>query len=131
MKCLLIKLKAKLLAGAVWPLILEKEGISVKCISMLLKHNGPFEIVSFAENRPPVYHTYLANRLYLTLPLDSIGSPAKAVEILVLTGSWGGGGGILLPNDDLPNSGLVLLSTIPVPPTDLRSAGNLDGSVLY
>ena len=33
-----------------------------------------------------------SNRLYLTLPLESIGSPAGPVDILVRTASWGGGG---------------------------------------
>lgn len=55
-----------------------------------------------------------ANRLYLTLPLESIGSPAGLVDILVRTASWGGGGsGVLLPNDDLPNNGVVTLATLP------------------
>ena len=49
-----------------------------------------------------------ADRLYLTLPLDLLGSPGTAVDILIRTASWGGGGsGILLPNDDLPNTTVV------------------------
>jgi hypothetical protein len=69
-----------------------------------------------------------ANRLYLTLPLESIGSPAGLVDILVRTASWGGGSGILLPNDDLPNSGVVILATIPgACPGDLDPDGDVDG----
>ncbi len=69
-----------------------------------------------------------ANRLYLTLPLESIGSPAGLVDILVHTASWGGGSGILLPNDDLPNSGVVTLTTIPgACPGDLDPDGDVDG----
>ena len=54
-----------------------------------------------------------SNRLYLTLPLESIGSPTGSVDILVRTASWGGGSGILLPNDDLPSSEVVTLATVP------------------
>ena len=47
----------------------------------------------------------LANRLYLTLPLESIGSPTGPVNILVRTASWAGAGSsLLLSNDDLPRT---------------------------
>jgi hypothetical protein len=72
-----------------------------------------------------------ANRLYLTLPLESIGLPAGPVDILVRTASWGGGGGILIPNDDLPNSGVMTLATIPgACPWGLDPDGDADGSDL-
>ena len=53
------------------------------------------------------------------------------MNILVRTASWGGGGGILLSNDDLPNSGVVTLATIPgACPGDLDPDGDVDGSDL-
>lgn len=70
----------------------------------------------------------LSNRLYMTLPIESIGSPVGPVDILVRTASWGGGGSIFLPNDDLPNSGVVTLVTIPGDcPGDLDPDGDVDG----
>jgi len=69
-----------------------------------------------------------ANRLYLTLPLESIGFPTGPVDILIKSASWGDGGGILLPNDDLPNSGVITLATIPdVLAGDLDFDGDVDG----
>ncbi|MDZ7581884.1 MAG: hypothetical protein U5R30_15195 [Deltaproteobacteria bacterium] len=69
-----------------------------------------------------------SNRLYLTLPLESIGSPAGPVDILVRTASWGGGGDILLSNDDLPNTGVITLATIQgTRPGDLDFDGDVDG----
>ena len=71
----------------------------------------------------------LANRLYLTLPLESIGSPAGPVNILVRTASWAGGGSsLLLANDDLPDSGVVTLATVPGGYAgDLDADGDVDG----
>lgn len=71
----------------------------------------------------------LANRLYLTLPLENIGSPTAPVDVIVRTASWGGGGSwILLPNDDLPDSGVVTLNTLPFGLLgDLDSDGDVDG----
>lgn len=64
----------------------------------------------------------------MTLPIESIGSPVGPVDILVRTASWGGGGSIFLPNDDLPNSGVVTLVTIPGDcPGDLDPDGDVDG----
>lgn len=72
-----------------------------------------------------------ANRLFLTLPLESIGSPAGLVDIFVRTASWGGGGGILLPNDDLPNSGVITVATTSgALPGDLDGDGDVDGKDL-
>ena len=69
-----------------------------------------------------------ANRLYLTLPLESIGSPIGPVNILVRTASWGGGGSILLPNDELPDSGVVTVATVPgVFAGDIDGDGDVDG----
>ena len=72
-----------------------------------------------------------SNRLFLTLPLESIGSPAGSVDILVRTASWSGGGGILLSNDDLPNSGVITLATATGGrPGDLDFDGDVDGGDL-
>ncbi len=70
-----------------------------------------------------------ANRLYLALPLESIGLPVGPVDILVRTASWAGpGSSILLPNDDLPDAGVVTLMTIPGGyPGDLDADGDVDG----
>jgi hypothetical protein len=68
-----------------------------------------------------------ADRLYLTLPLDLLGSPGTAVDILIRTASWGGGGsGILLPNDDLPNTTVV---NFPVQPDLIPGDFNGDNAV--
>jgi hypothetical protein len=71
----------------------------------------------------------LGNRLYLTLPLESIGSPIDPVNILVRTASWAGGGsGLLLSSDDLPDSGVVTVATIPgMLAGDLDGDGDVDG----
>jgi hypothetical protein len=63
--------------------------------------------------------------------LESIGSPAGSVDILVRTASWSGGGGILLSNDDLPNSGVITLATATGGrPGDLDFDGDVDGGDL-
>ena len=49
----------------------------------------------------------LANRLYVTLPIDCIGNPAGGVDLMLQTASWAGS--ILPPYDDLPNNGVVTL----------------------
>ena len=61
----------------------------------------------------------MANRLYVTLPFECIGNPTGQVDMLVETASWGGGQ-ILLPNDNLPDMGVITL------PAALLS-GDLDG----
>ncbi len=48
----------------------------------------------------------LADRIYITVPLESLGNPTGEAKLFVQTASWGGGP-ILLPNDDLPNNGLI------------------------
>jgi hypothetical protein len=70
-----------------------------------------------------------ANRLYLTAPLERLGLPNAPVDILVRTASWGGGGsGVLLPNDYLPNNGVVTLATLPSTYLgDLDADGDVDG----
>ncbi len=62
----------------------------------------------------------LANRLYVTIPFDCIGSPAATrVDMILETASWGGGP-ILLENDDIPNHGVITVPTT-------RLAGDFDG----
>jgi hypothetical protein len=51
-----------------------------------------------------------ANHLFLILPLESFGTPAGLVDTLRRTDCWDGGGGILLSNDDLPNSGVITVA---------------------
>ncbi len=70
----------------------------------------------------------LANRIYVTVPFECIGSPTGKVNILVHTASWGGGP-ILLPNDDLPNHGVITLSTT-ICHSDFNNDGDVDGSDL-
>jgi hypothetical protein len=69
-----------------------------------------------------------AKCLYLSLPLESIGFPTGPMDILIKSASWGGGGDILLSNDDLPNSGVITLATVPgVLAGDLDFDGDVDG----
>lgn len=70
----------------------------------------------------------LANRLYTTIPFDCIGNPQGPVDILVETASWGGGP-ILLPNDDVPDSGVITLNTVNLP-GDYDHDGDIDGKDL-
>ncbi len=67
----------------------------------------------------------LANRLYITIPLECIGNPSGSINYLVQTASWGGGP-ILLANDDMPNHGVI---TIPseVRPGDMDGDSDVDG----
>lgn len=67
----------------------------------------------------------LANRIYVTLPFECIGNPAGQVNMLVQTASWGGGP-ILLPNDDLPNHGVITMSAA-ILSGDFDQDGDVDG----
>jgi len=70
----------------------------------------------------------LANRIYVTIPFECIGNPAGQVNMLLETASWGGGP-ILLPNDDVPDHGVITLSTI-ILSGDFDQDGDVDGSDL-
>jgi hypothetical protein len=69
----------------------------------------------------------LANRLYVTIPLECIGSPAGEVDLMLLTAAWAGA--ILLPYDDLPNLGVVTLPSR-LCRADLDRDGDVDGADL-
>lgn len=69
----------------------------------------------------------LVNRLYATIPLESIGNPPGSVDVLVRTASWAGW--FLLPNDESPNSGVITLPT-GLHRSDLDSDGDVDGQDL-
>ncbi len=66
----------------------------------------------------------LANRLYITIPLDCIGSPGgTAVNMFLETASWGSET-ILLENDNIPDQGVIT-----TPTTGLAGDLNGDGDV--
>lgn len=69
----------------------------------------------------------LANRLYVTIPLDCIGKPAGAVNLMLQTAAWAGS--ILIPYDDLPNHGVVALPSR-LYTGDLDGDGDVDGADL-
>ena len=69
----------------------------------------------------------LANRLYVTLPLDCIGNPAGGVNLMLQTAAWSGA--ILIPYDDLPNHGVVTLPSR-LCRGDFNHDGDVDGADL-
>lgn len=65
-----------------------------------------------------------ANRLYATIPLESIGNPDGPVNVLARTASWAGV--ILLSSDEIPNSGVISLPTA-LYPGGTDGDGDVDG----
>jgi hypothetical protein len=97
--------------------------IELRQETYLFKMVPPEQVYTVTQLATPTQ----ADRLYLTLPLDLLGSPGTAVDILIRTASWGGGGsGILLPNDDLPNTTVV---NFPVQPDLIPGDFNGDNAV--
>jgi len=92
----------------------------------VLKCQPPEETLLMNQLATPT----LANRLYATIPLESIGNPADSVDVLVRTASWYGV--ILLANDEIPNSGVINLPTA-IYRGDIDSDGDVDGRdlILY
>ena len=69
----------------------------------------------------------LANRLYVTLPLDCIDNPAGGVNLMLQTAAWSGA--MLIPYDDLPNHGVVTLPSR-LCRGDFNHDGDVDGADL-
>jgi hypothetical protein len=69
----------------------------------------------------------LANRLYVTIPIDCIGNPVGGVNLMLQTAAWAGA--ILIPYDDLPNHGVVALPSRLLT-GDFDGDGDVDGADL-